>query len=74
MPDSGIPFRFHEYRYSSSDSTKSPASGMAKLGKPSLMSPVGRAREVVCAQNSVFLKSDDGGVSIPTDLFVLTHR
>jgi hypothetical protein len=49
MLDHGIPFLCYEYKYSSSDSTKSPASGMATLGKPSLMSLVGRVREVVCA-------------------------
>jgi hypothetical protein len=49
MLDAGIPFLCHEYKYSSSDSTKSPASGMAKLGKPSLMSLVRRVREVVSA-------------------------
>jgi len=49
MLDPGIPFMYHEYKYSSRDSTKSPASGMATLGKPSLMSLVGRVREVVCA-------------------------
>ena len=43
MLDPGIPFLCHEYKYSSSDSTKSPASGIATLGKPSLMSHVGES-------------------------------
>jgi hypothetical protein len=49
MLDPGIPFLCHEYKYSSSDSTKSPASGMATLGKFSLMSLVRRVRDVVSA-------------------------
>ena len=36
-------------RYGSGYSTKSPASGIATVGEPMLMSQVARMREVVCA-------------------------
>jgi hypothetical protein len=37
------------HRYGSSYSTKTPASGIATVGEPRLMSKVGRMREDVCA-------------------------
>jgi hypothetical protein len=43
MLDAGILFLCHEYKHSASDSTKSPASGMAILGKPSLMALMGES-------------------------------
>ena len=40
------------------NSTKSPASGAGNVRESRLMSQVGRVREVVCAQVSVFLRSE----------------
>lgn len=39
--------------YGLSDSTKSLASGIAAVGKPNLMSQVGRVREVLCVDQCV---------------------
>jgi len=40
------------------NSTKSPASGAGNVSEPLLMSQFGRESEVVCAEISVFLRSE----------------
>jgi len=44
-----LPFRTSLSRYGSSDSTKSPALGIATVSEPRLLSQVENVREVVCA-------------------------